>query len=1125
MKEVLEGVQKEAIECRNKNLLISASAGCGKTYVMTKRIVDICVKERVPITSFLVVTFTKAAALEMKNKIIDEFSKLEEKDEFIKEQISLTGGMADVSTLHGFCAKLLKQYFYAQGLDPAFVVLDEEDSNRLIEKSLKMLFDKHMQDYDKEFLLLADILSSSRNEDKLKGTILKLFNFLQVKTQPDIWFNNMLENSYNENLEKNCSAKFVLDTFVKEAEQLKERAMSLDSNASGEENLSIVTGELVSSLDKLSKITSYENLYLSLENMDRISNLKHVSDEKYEWLKDEISSFKTVYSKFISKWKDNLDNNEVTISKLLTTKQRVKLIYSLTMEFAEIYQRQKKEKSVLDFADLEKYTVKLLEIESVRNDIKDKYRYIFVDEYQDTSEVQEFIISQIKGIDNLFMVGDIKQSIYRFRYCEPDIFLNKFDSFNSELNPHNKLLLLNNNFRSDKNILNFVNLIFDGLMTTDFGGVDYHNTSMLNRGGENIKRGNDLPQVGLMIVTEDETTEKNEKPSKVYSVLEHENHEDSDESRASSESKVVAELILSLQGKLIYNAKGEVRPITYKDITILTESRAEYTEILKDVLTSAKIPNSSDNMEELFSDEMLSLILDVLKIIDNRKQDLPLFSVLSSKLFDFNYDELARIRISSTPYCFFYEAMEQYANNKDSDKTIIRKINTFFNFINKYYIMASFSKVSEILLALLKEETFEDMILLSNMGTEKLERVNYLITSISEKNENKSLSLFLTELTDKQLKVKVTASSNSVNITSIHKSKGLDYPIVILVKTGKDSNKIDIRNDFILSKSMGVGLINAEIDSRIKNETLVHLSAKLYEEAKQQEERARLLYVALTRAVNHLFIVGSIKEKDKNMLSKRVNAESFLDWILPVVNKLSPLTMDTCGIKLTMIGKNKIPATIKNQAKQIVFSKADDDLVQKIDEVLSFKYPYEEATELYKKATVTRLTNDNEEFAYPIVFNDEKISSTLGSAYHLVMQNIDFAGNNDIQSIIVRLVDNGKISHDDAEKINIQTIIYACENIRKIAGMATIHKEKEFFSLMEMSGEEVIIQGVVDLILERENDVIIVDYKLSSSNDSALKERYAKQLEIYASATERALGKPCSAKYIYSFTQNNLIQL
>ena len=1127
--------QEQAIGERGKNLLVSASAGSGKTFVMIERIKEMITRKEVGVDEILVVTFTKAAASEMKERLKKGIEAIEPKTEYILEQLSSIQS-ASISTLHSFCAKLLKTYFYVIGLDPSFILIDELEASALRSKALTRLIDGRFKVGDKMFFDLLDIFSVNRKEENFREIIIKFYNYLLTQVYPDEWLNDVTQRAFCEDLTKNSCAVFLNSYVVEEFDKLKNEAKQLGEILAecGQTKLIEVLSSIEINLLKISNKASF------LENAERIQAFEKVKalptkvDESAVQLKEMVRDFKSRYQKAkeLAEKYYLFDKSGNAIERMRVTKKRIEALAEYTKQFKDIYNSLKREKIALDFSDLEEYTLKLLENPQIRAEIQDKYKYVFIDEYQDTNLIQEEIIRKITRKDNLFMVGDVKQSIYKFRASEPEIFVQKYNFYKSGANPINKAINLNQNFRSHQDILNFSNIVFSRAMTSEFGQVDYKRDAMLVKGGENFPKVTNMPSVSVALI--EGLKEKREEiigPLPIYSVK---NHNKDDEiltiKKAEAEGKIVAKKIKDLLNEQIYDAKqNQARPIGYKDIAILTASRGNYLDLILKELGKVKIPFSSDIELGVFEDSYVGTLRSFLELIQNPEQDMHLISVLNSIMFDFSINDLAQIRILEPDKRFFHQAFKAVSENEKTAQKLKNKINNFFAVLNEFSLYSKFMKVSELILEIINKTGYLNKIH-SQVDADKSVKLIYkLISFLADKSYNSSLSMFLDYIKDNEIKFGMDENVGGVTVTTIHKSKGLEYPVVIMVGAGQPILKRN-RGEFLISKKFGVGIDFYDSERRIKQRTLQKNAITLESDITEKEERLRLLYVALTRAVNHLIIVGCEKETRKEVEASC--AENFLDWIEPVLTGDNAFYVveryDARELKLENNGN------CKNSQYEVKFSAGDEKQKQEIARVLTYTYPYEKVMNMPIKTSVSEiLKQDTSEYFVPTAFEPTGNADAIkkGLNYHKVLSLIDLKADTPqkLDSDIRKNLEKGLLTIEDLEMVDTRDILELLLNteFRELTRGKLI-KEQEFIALtkMQKNAGELILQGVVDLISVTDDGIIVVDYKTNNSKrEEFYIDKYKKQLDLYAEVASSSLDKKVIKKLIYSFALKKFIRV
>lgn len=1130
--------QQRAITQRGKNLLLSASAGSGKTFVMIERIKEMIKNKEMGVQDILVVTFTKAAASEMKDRLVKGLEEIEPKDEYLLEQLSEINS-ASISTLHSFCAKLLKQYFYVLGLDPSFVLIDEIEASALKSRALTKLIDARFLAGDKEFFDLLDIFSINRKEDNFREIILKFYHYLLTQINDEEWFVSAVSEAYNPNLNKNVCARFINNYVAEEFFKFRKSADEFLNYLSTIDQPKMI--EVINSIYvNLLKIKVENGFNQNRENLlgfEKVKSIPTRVSEGAEQAKEYLKQFKSKYTelKELAEKQYLFDNSGDIGERLKISKKRVLAIFEYTKRFKEIYDGLKKDKVALDFSDLEEYTLELLKHPEISEAVREKYKFVFVDEYQDTNLIQEEILRQVTRHNNLFMVGDVKQSIYKFRASEPEIFVNKYKSYLSGQDVNSLAINLNHNFRSHQDILKFSNYVFNRNMTDEFGKVDYKNEAQLVKGDPNYPKVSDIPTVKLSVVINKKQEKEEAVGLPLYSVKRHE-VDDSVETikKAECEGKLIVKQIKELIGKEVYVAKRKTtKMLEFKDIAILTASRGQYLEIVLKELEKAKIPYSSDIELGVFEDNYVATVRSFLELLQNPEQDMHLMAVMNSDMFDFNINDLADIRLVAPDAKFFYQAVMEATQKPDISLDLKKKLKTLTETLKKYSFLSKFLRVDELILEVINATGYVNQILAKMDGKKSVNLINKLIAFLAGKSYNQSLSKFLDYIKDNEIKFGMQDASSGVQVTTIHKSKGLEYPVVILMGAGQSIIKHQ-RGEFLISKNFGAGIDFYDNKTRTKQRTLVKNAVILEADREEKEERLRLLYVALTRAVNHLIIIGVVKE---NFVAKPPqDAESFMDWILPIVSDVQQSKDLAFAIDYYSILDFKSENEQNNikSAGPISFGEGLADAESKIKRAIDFKYKYEKLINLPTKTSVTEiLKQDENDYSVPTVFGgDSKDAIERGVCYHKLLSIINLKANTkemlDIE--VNKLLKQGKITADELRLVNLEDILTLLQNPRFIElTKGRLLKEQEFIALTKLDGTEggeVVLQGIVDLISVTDDGIIVVDYKTNNSKrEDFYLSHYKRQLDIYAQVAGQSLNKKVLKKLIYSFAMKQFINV
>lgn len=1099
--------QKQVIFSRNKNLIVSAAAGSGKTSVMIERIKELITKQRVPISKFLIVTFTKASAADMKAKLVQKLSS-EQPDAFVLEQIEDIA-TADVSNLHSFCARLLKTYFYEAGLDPTFVVLSDTETAELKEKALSELFEEKIEQNNNDFYVLFDCLQQNRSDRELRNTILKLHDFFGVIFNRDRWFNDCINSLYAEDLNKNKAASIINGYACGRIEKLQEQITQKISEFDNIQLTSLVAylQDVQSELKTISARNSYQKNAKNIFQIEKFKNLPTV-DSVFDERKKELSDLVDRINDEITNLKKNYisDDAELVKRQLAKSKKLATELYEATNRFEEIYNNLKAEKCGLDYNDLEHYALKVLENKEIRETLVKKYDYVFVDEYQDINDVQEKIITLLSRSNNRFMVGDVKQSVYGFRLCDPSIFLKKYDEYNQSEN--SEAINLSKNFRSNKTILNFVNMVFNDRMTKDFGGIDYKNNAELVAGLDFEEQN---PVTLAYLNTQDLQTIKSQsgavQTGQVYSVKNHIQEEEQEKLQQKAEAEyIVSEILDLVANKTIFDDKqNKNRPIRFKDIAILISARNSFLTTLLESMSAKDIPYSTDATLDILNDEYIKCILSYLKLIYNEHQDIELFSVLYSPLTDFTLNELAELR-SISPKCkFYYQTLQNLAQIEQKNAKLAKKVLMFNEKLQKYQKIAGYVGTKELAKRIISDSCLENIVSTEADGEQRIAILNMFLDILPNDNLHSYMSNFnLTELLAER-----PANENAVQIVTIHKSKGLEYKVAMLANTNKNFNLKDTTSHMLVSKHLGIGIDYFDEILREKNVSLAKEAIKLTMTKNIIEEQQRVLYVALTRAINKLYVVCSKDfDKIKTIFPERKN--SFSDWFDPFVYQYNCGEAMPFDIHLES-AENYIAGANLMGKKDVVFGAPNVEAVKNMQLRANKKYEYYDATIASQKTSVTEIASgitESEEVFDRYSTSKSTSSTTKGNAYHKLMQYIDFSANTaeKLEKNMQELMNSSKISKSEADLINKNAILKLLNNpeFLDIIKSGTVLREKEFF--YDIGEQDVqIVQGVIDLaVLDKNNGGIIVDYKTGNYNSPQKLAQYKKQLSLYSEAAKRA---------------------
>lgn len=1104
--------QRKAVIAEGRNVLVSASAGSGKTFVMIERVIRLIVEGKAEVGEILAVTYTTAAAEEMKQKlvkaIIAEINAGRDVARFRKALSEVP--TASISTFHSFCANLIRTYFYALDVDPSVSVADENQAGELKNKALDSLFESLYETRDEDFLYLVRIMGRSRGDDSLKETVKKLYEFASSEKSAEEFLTKAAENITEKSFYKSENELYgIFAAYIKELIRIGENLASLAESYGYAVYVEYV-GKLLVKLKTCLNAKDFRSLIkaagLSVPKAPRTTSK---DDEDLAAYKGKLKYFKKkckdVYDD-IREASPN-DDEEKDLSEYLSTARATKALCRLTIDFGNEYARLKADAAALDFADLEHFAYRLLsENPDVLSAVKQKYKYVFADEYQDVNGIQEAILSLISS-DNAFMVGDVKQSIYAFRGCNPDIIAAKFERYERG---EGETVSLDANFRSTDAVLAAVNKTFSPIMTKDFGGTDYKNNPMTGSGK--------YPQgYGETILIEIPEAEK-EKTIKggVYDIVDDVNAPAP--KAAFAEGAVVANIVRKEAGGKVYDLKAKrEREVTPKDFAVLTRNSSGFpTEIVRH-LKRNDIPVSSSAKNPVGDYPEIKLLKDLLKIIVRFADDAPLFACLKSAIGGVSEAEAAEIKRAAyaaitsdtgdkpaaTKKPTFADCYRWYLLSGE-DENIRNKLKNFDEYISKIRLLSGFENAGEILSRVLSETGLDLEILSQKNGEIRLSRVERFIAEAGSGENGLSVSKFLTraESDDGDVSVGSSDGDDSVTVTSMHASKGLEYPIVILAGLGKRFNLDDTKKEILTDRYEGIALKFYDEESKRTKITLPRAAFKERARLNAIKEEMRVFYVAMTRAECKLYLVTSEPVEENDDFTSILFANKFSDFIKTKYFDKKNTADDT------EIGDGE-------DVREVYISKDRPALTDLIRKNLSFIYPYEEDVNLPVKRAVTSLaedatTDDDEmtEIRLPV----DKTTRERGIAYHAFLQHADSFYED--AGVLLEKIKTGKKLTDE------QLALLSEEKLRKILRAPLFeeirgykfYKEQPFIAQMaanEISNTnatgDVLVQGIIDLLAVKGDKAIIVDYKYSKKSISHLKETYAYQLALYKKAVEKTL--------------------
>lgn len=1157
--------QQNAMNASGGTILVSAAAGSGKTSVLVQRIINLITdpNDPVDIDKFLIVTFTKLAAQEMKIRISKKLSEMireNPKNKNLQRQQLLIQS-ASIGTIDSFCLNIIKENFFKLGISPNFRIANESEIEVIKNSAMGTTLEHFYEEKSPDFQELADFFTGEKDDRNLEDIINQMYQFTNSMVFPEIWMKEILKlYDYSE---VSIWEKYILDFCKKQISSLKNLLSQAKTCTENFENIKKAYFETLNDdlekIDKLEKIIFSENIdeiktYLSDFKFSRLKALKSPEDaqikEKIVYIRDFIKkSIKKMTEYFFS----DKEENRLAAATL-------KNIFKTLFEVVNYYSREiysiKISKNLLGFSDLGHLAIKLLCDEKngkiipsqIAKDISENYIEVMVDEYQDINDIQNTIFKMVtKNEKNLFMVGDVKQSIYKFRQSRPQIFLEKKDAFSS-YNPESEIypakISLGKNFRSKKEILDFVNFIFENIMSKETGEIEYNHEEFL------------IPGIN---------SEENPKNHVELNLI---NQEESEENSATVEARFIAEKIMEMISTgFEIETSGAKRPATYSDFCILLRNSNNQAHIYAEELLKCGIPAHCEINEKFISTKEITTMISLLKTISNPVQDIALIGVMMSPIFNFSADEIGIIRQEDNDLPFYFSL------KKSAEKGNL-KAEKFLNQINLYRDISQNLTCDEFINYIYDETFYPEICSVMPNGAQKTANLK-LFTEYARKydaNFHKGIIGFLKYLENIQNKESdIPAASlsseaeNNVKILSIHKSKGLEFPVCILADCARQ-----FKNDtdsLLIHKNLGPGTkIKTENDT-VKCDNIIRKAISIQNKKESIAEELRILYVALTRAKQKLILISSLKNPQKtvqenfvlsDLLQKNdVNilsgVKSFSDCLLLALGKSSARNKICSALNLgenisESFEENNLNLEVKlieNKKEEDIPTppdelnediKADENLLEKFKKRFNFNYQ-KSSSEAPLKVAASQLA---ENFVWKEYIADSKpdfmsknnISATAkGNAMHKFMCYADFKKFNlfGADAVISNLVSKNFLTMEEAKLLDKKALINFKNStlFKRIVESEEVLREYRFSIMLPTSqiingaseNENIVVEGALDCAFKEGGKYVIIDYKTDRADDcKSLYEKYKSQLEIYKKAIEEIKDAEVSEIGIFSFS-------
>ncbi len=1163
--------QRLAVENRGGKLLISAAAGSGKTKVLVDRLLRYLTENQgsINIDDFLIITYTKAAASELRIKIaakLNECLTEQPDNKFLQRQIQRLY-LTKISTVHGFCSDILREHAHLLDISGDFRVAEEQETQLLQLSVLEKLMEHVYSEGDPEVFAFIDSQELGRDDHAIPQIVLQVYNSARCHMNPDAWLDKCLSDNFipaDSGAEETVWGKYLiedlhnyLDMQINAIRNCQARAQHAEYMETPAALLQDTLGQLISlrNLNTWDEIVNFRNVEFGTlrfskksTDMELIERIKAVRTACKEGVEKKLLPFADLSSR--------------VLVDLKNCAQATRGLISLVRKFSEEYQSVKRIRKILDFSDLEHKTLDLLlgkkrqGITSIAHEIGSRFHEVMVDEYQDTNAVQDGIFEALTSKrQNCFMVGDVKQSIYQFRLADPGIFLEKYHSYvpaQDAAQGQGRKVLLSSNFRSAGSVIQAVNDIFSCCMSPSVGGLRYGTEEALHEGKPHISVAE--PEIELHVLDVQQDTYAEE---------------------AAYTANRISEL---LDGEHMIRQGDTLRPILPEDIVILLRSPNSVGGEFQYALEQKGIPVDFGNGIDLLTTEEISFVRAMLQIIDNPLQDIPLAAVLTSRVFCFTSNELAEIRASGSKHKTLYESLCRVENNKTKD--FLEKLGD----LRKSRMYCSLSQLVDGIYTKLNTEAIYSSLVDGAVRVANLQAFSRLAADCETSNY-RELGYFLDYLNSMEEKgISLTAEhsvSGAVTIMSIHKSKGLEFPVVFLCGLSKAFNREDVRAQVLCHKELGIGLNCVDMKNRVRYPSVAKKAIAAQMIADSISEEMRVLYVAMTRACDRLIMTFALKNPANHIQS----IANRMDYSAP---ELITSTVNCPGTWILMTALRKVesgalfalgsrPENIICQepawkiSVDTVLETADDNVqelsapkytfnsydFEKIHASISFRYPHMAATGFPSKQTATQLkgrekdqeaaenTQSENSSIYrwrqpSFISRDISAGIAFGNAVHSIMQHIDYSrcvNVTEIRSEIQRIVSLGFIDEQAASNVDPNMILafFETETGKLIMKSPNILREFKFSILDDAAkytdgivADKILLQGVIDCAIIEDDGISVVDFKTDQVDENtimATADKYRSQVLAYADAISRIYRKKVISARLYFFRTNQFIDI
>lgn len=1125
----------------------------------------------------------------MREKILEAiYKKIEEnpEDENLQKQVILLN-KASISTIHSFCLDVIKNNFYEIDVSANTRIADDSEILLLQQEVIDDLFEEKYEEEDSNFIKLIKTYTKYNQDEVLKDLILRVYSYIQASPFPEEWLEEQI-GKLNIEDDTNFSDTVWGKIITENANQILEDSILKLQNIRTKmirfPELDKFTAKIEDDIDKYTYIqNNLSDWDTAVEAINTLKNAIWTKDQKItNDLKDEAKDVRESTKDEFKKVKKLMNcSSEEAVQDIKYMYPILKMLKDLILEFSQKFYQRKREKNIMDFSDMEHLALKILAKKDengnvVKSEIAKKYENKFeeiaIDEYQDSNLVQEYILTSVSRGNNIFMVGDVKQSIYKFRQARPKLFLDKYDSYKLEpVDGEDRKIQLFKNFRSRSNILDFTNLVFEDIMSRELGNIEYNQDEYLNLGAnfETIQNQDYKTELEILDLSEEnddiwktDEEETEEEQEKVEDVV--------------LEARFVARKIKELidDKYQIIDKKTGRRDIQYKDIAILLRTSSGVANVYEKEISELEIPVYSDSSSQYLQSVEIETIMSLLRIINNPMQDIPLVTVMRSPIGNFTDNELIEIRMADRNSSF-YEALL---------KSDLEKAHRFLALLKELREDEEYMSLDEWIWNIYTKTGYMNYVNLMPNGALRVSNLRMLFERAKQYEEASFKGLynfinFIDKIKFNQEDLKaakiIGENENVVRIMTIHKSKGLEFPVVILAGVGKQFNFRDLNGKILLDQDLGMGPQYIDSDRYIEFKTLAKKALAIKAKNEAISEEMRILYVALTRAKEKLIIVGRQKDVNKKMSEKQKLLEiystiddnkinpyllqkykTYLDWLELIYLKegvANTKNLFTVNINKREKTSVKIENEVEDISEKIIEESNknnDEQEKEKIKEILNWQYKHQSIEGIPTKTSVSKLKEEREQEIQitqePKFINEEAktklTGAQKGTLIHLCLQKMRETEEYNLEKItelIEGLKDKEIITEIEAQNIDKEKLLeYTNSQLwTELKQAKEIHKEHPFYINIKASriynqinkedDENILVQGVIDLFfIDKDDKLILVDYKTDYvQNENELIEKYKGQLDLYKEALEQSLDKKVDKMCIYSVYLNKLIEI